>query len=127
MRHMQSALTCALREAAEMMKRVNYTPEERRIADDYIYHKMRRVSEDEYVREQGREQGREEGIQLGREEERAKYEEERTKVKAEKLEIAANLLQTGMSAEEVAKHMKLSIDDVNPLVQQFECTSTAPE
>ena len=69
-----------LMEAAEMMKKTNFTAEERKAADFYTRAQLMRISEDDYVREQN-----------------AK-------------EIAKSLLQSGMPVEEVSKHSKLPVD-----------------
>ena len=94
-------------EAAKMMEKTNYTPEERRLADFYDRAHMKRASEDAYTKEQGRREER----AIAKEQ----IQEERAKARAEKLEIAANLLQAGLPAEDVAKHLNLSINDVKAL------------
>ena len=118
-------------EAAKMMEKTNYTPEERRLADFYDRAYLKRASEDAYTKEQGRMEERakaEEQIQeerAKRAEERAKAEEqirrERAKAEAEKvaekLEIAKSLLQAGLPAEDVAKHSKLALEDIEALAR----------
>ena len=68
-----------------MMKRINFTPEERRIADNHRYHQMKRASEDAYVR------------------------------KEEKVKNAKNFLALGISVEDVAKGTGLSVEEVKKL------------
>ena len=54
-----------LKEAAEMMKRINFSPEERKLADNHRYQQMKRASEDAYQREQGREENKIETVKNG--------------------------------------------------------------
>ena len=88
-----------LQEAADMMKRVNFTPEERRIADAYIYNKMKRDSEDAYVRDEGREEGRLE--------ERAKYQEERAKYQKDLAKHEDEKRELNVKVDEAEQRIKM--------------------
>ena len=82
-----------LKEAAEMMKKTNFTAEERKLADFYTRAHMKRVSEDEYVREEVR-------------------QEERTKANAEKIATIKRFLRMGLSNLDVAKGVGVDVDVV---------------
>ena len=120
------------------MMRINYSPAEQRLADSYIRAQMKRISEDDYVREEGRKEGREEGRKEGREEGRKeerekadaqlqkadqqlqKAEDEKAelqkKADAYKVGIAKKLLARGMSVENVAEDTGLDYKEINKLI-----------
>ena len=112
-----------LKEAADQMVKINYTPEEQRLADIYIRAQMKRISEDDYVREEGREEGREE--------ERKKAEVEKTELlqqaKIEKAELlqqaevekianAKKMIEDNFSVEMVEHYTGLSAEKIKQLL-----------
>lgn len=90
-----------MREAGERLLKLSTNEEAREIA---------RAREDsqwawEHTLHATKEQGREEGVQEG------EYKKA--------IEMAISLLKSGMSTEKVAKHSKLSLENVEQLIEQI--------
>ena len=83
------------------MVKINYSPAEQRLADFYIRAEMKRISEDDYVRN--------EGIEQGRKDERTKADVEKAELLQQADDEKAELLQQSESekAELLEKIRKL--------------------
>jgi len=89
-----------MREAGEKLLKLSADEEAREIAQAREYSQWAWEHTLHVTEERGREEGRASGLQEG------------------KIEMAISLLESGMSVEEVVKHSKLSLKDVENLVQK---------
>ena len=101
-----------LKEATNQMKKANFTPEERKLADFHVRAQLKRISEDEYVREEGREQGRQQGREEGLEE---GFEQGRQQ---EKIANAQKMIEENLPVEMIERYTGLSVEKIKQLLLQ---------